>query len=90
MCIRDSTYLDSLYWCTATLTSVGYGDVPTTSPQNRALSVVVMASGVAMIATFTAFATAFLTFKDSLTLEQDGRKNHMACLLYTSPSPRDS
>lgn len=86
---KDLTYLDSLYWATASLTSVGYGDVPTTSPQGRALAVVVMTSGVAMVATFTAFSTAFLTFKDSLTQEQDARKSHMAAMLHYYQIPWD-
>src|SRR5262249_42663551 len=56
------TASDALWWCMATITTIGYGDVyPVTNP-GRMVGVWLMIVGVGLFGTFTAFvANAFVS-----------------------------
>ena len=65
--IRDAD--DALWWAFVTVTTVGYGDEYPVTPSGRALAAVVMATGIGLFGTFTAYLAAqFLAPEDA---EQD-------------------
>lgn len=71
-------FFDALYWATATLTTVGYGDIYPMSRIGRAVSMVSAVFGIAVIAMPSSIITAgFLEevnrarFKDEHKLEED-------------------
>lgn len=75
------TYIQSLYWAVASMTSVGYGDFVATSDNGRAFSCFAMFLGICMIATFSAWATAFVLDKDAIVVELENRKAMMHSML---------
>ena len=46
------TVLDALWWCIATVTTVGYGDIVPVSGLGRVVALVYMFFGIAMISIF--------------------------------------
>ena len=57
--VEDWGWLDSLYFCTVTLTTIGYGDLVPETNAGKIFTVVYVVLGVGMFATFiTAFARA--------------------------------
>jgi voltage-gated potassium channel len=57
-------YIDGLWWAFATATTTGYGDITPKTHEGKILSVVLMLSGLALFAMYTAlFAEAILTIK---------------------------
>ena len=75
---EDWSALEALYFIVATMSTVGYGDLTPTSDGCRAFTAAYILVGVLLI-----FTLAGRILEDAfLALE--------ACLLYTSPSPRDS
>ena len=55
------TFLDSLWWSVATVTSVGYGDVSPVTPPGKVVGILMMLTGTTLFCSFTAlFATALL------------------------------
>lgn len=74
------SYLDSLWWCLVTITTVGYGDVFPMTGAGKVLAAVTMTFGIGFIGMFTAtIATVLL---DSLLKEGKGLgasfwKNHI-------------
>jgi voltage-gated potassium channel Kch len=48
---KIKTLLDSLWWCVATVTTVGYGDIVPISNTGRVVGIVFMFFGITMIAT---------------------------------------
>lgn len=75
------TYIQSIYWATASMTSVGYGDFVATTDNARAFACFAMFLGIMMIATFSAFATAFVLDKDAIEIELAARKAMMHSML---------
>ncbi|MDO5784304.1 MAG: ion transporter [Eubacteriales bacterium] len=72
------SFFDALYWATATLTTVGYGDIHPVSQVGRAVSMVSAIFGIAVVAMPSSIITAgFLEevnrerFKDERKLEEE-------------------
>lgn len=79
--LENVTYVDSLWWALATMTTVGYGDVVPAQDRGRIFAILTMVTGVMMVSSLTAFATSFLTATDPLSEEQDRQKNMMHSML---------
>ena len=61
---------DAMWWAIVTVTTVGYGDTYPVSPEGRVLASVLMAAGVGLFGTFTAFiASWFLAAEDEEEVE---------------------
>jgi hypothetical protein len=74
-------YTECLYWATATMTSVGYGDIIPTTYNTRVYCCFAMLTGIVFIATMTAFATSFLSQQDKLTEETDAKKQMLHAMM---------
>lgn len=48
-----NSLFDALYWAIVTISTVGYGDIAPVTPQGRAVSVLIIISGIAMISFVT-------------------------------------
>jgi voltage-gated potassium channel len=58
---KVQSFLDALWWGYATATTVGYGDIIPVTPTGKILGIILMVSGTALFATYTAlFANAIL------------------------------
>ena len=55
------TYQDSLWFCFASATSIGYGDVVAVTLVGRIITVILSIYSIAVIAIFTAVVTSFFT-----------------------------
>lgn len=55
------TYADSLWFCFASATSIGYGDIIAVTVFGRIITVVLSVYSIAVIAIFTAVITSFFT-----------------------------
>ena len=55
------TYADSLWFCFASATSIGYGDLISVTLVGRLITVVLTVYSIAVIAIFTAVITSFFT-----------------------------
>ena len=53
------TYLDSLWFCFASATSIGYGDLAAVTPVGRIVTVILSVYSIAVIAIVTAVITSF-------------------------------
>ena len=56
-----NTYQDSLWFCFASATSIGYGDVVAVTLVGRIITVILSIYSIAAIAIFTAVVTSFFT-----------------------------
>lgn len=56
-----NTYQDSLWFCFASATSIGYGDVIAVTMIGRIITVILSIYSIAVIAIFTAVVTSFFT-----------------------------
>ncbi len=63
------TYLDSLWFCFASATSIGYGDFAAVTPVGRIVTVILTVYSIAVIAIFTAVITSF--FMDIARLKKN-------------------
>lgn len=55
------SYADSLWFCFASATSIGYGDLAAVTPLGRIITVVLAVYSIGVIAIFTAVITSFFT-----------------------------
>lgn len=59
---RLHSFIDALWWGFATATTTGYGDITPVTTQGKLLGIVLMLTGMALFAMFTAlFAETILT-----------------------------
>ena len=54
-----NNYGDSLWFCFASATSIGYGDIAATTPAGRIIAVILTVYSIAVIAIFTAVVVSF-------------------------------
>lgn len=52
---QDLSVWDGIWWSITTVTTVGYGDIATTTDAGRVIAIVVMAVGIGFVALLTAF-----------------------------------
>jgi voltage-gated potassium channel len=67
---RIHSFFDALWWSSATITTVGYGDVYPVTAAGRIVGVFTMVVGVSAFAVVTARVAAFLTQDDRSAAEQ--------------------
>lgn len=59
---KIETFLDTIWWAVATVTTVGYGDISPTTPYGKVVGLIMMILGTALFWSFTAlFADAVLS-----------------------------
>ncbi len=62
-----TTLFDAFYWALVTISTVGYGDISPVTPQGKAISMVIIISGIAMISFVTSvIVSAFSEKLDEL------------------------
>lgn len=64
------TLFDGLWWAITTITTVGYGDIVPESSEGRIIGIVLMFSGVGLLAILTASIAALLMSEDVEAEEQ--------------------
>lgn len=67
------TYLDTIWWAVATVTTVGYGDVIPITPLGRILGIFMMIVGTALFWSYTALFSQALVSREISELEDDLR-----------------
>ncbi len=65
------TIYDGLWWAASTITTVGYGDVVPASTEGRAIGLMLMFSGIALLAILTGSIAALLMSED---VEEEERR----------------
>ena len=68
------TYQDSLWFCFASATTIGYGDVAAVTLIGRIITVILSIYSVAVIAIFTAVVTSFFTDMARLKASDSARE----------------
>ncbi|RUM74853.1 MAG: potassium channel protein [Sulfurovum sp.] len=73
-----TTLFDAFYWALVTISTVGYGDISPVTPQGRAISILIIISGIAMISFVTsvivsAFSEKLDELKENRIIEELNR-----------------
>jgi len=79
-----TTYLDALWWCVATVTTVGYGDVVPVTSIGRIAALVYMFFGISLVATLLAvISNTFYKkrFEKEETKKKDEERNYLKILV---------
>lgn len=71
---KMTTILDALWWCVATVTTVGYGDVVPVTSLGRIVALVYMFFGISLIATLLAVISNTFYKKRILKEETDQKE----------------
>lgn len=69
--LKFPSIFDGLWWAASTITTVGYGDVVPASSEGRAIGLLLMFSGIALLAILTASIAALLMSED---VEEEERR----------------
>ncbi|MEA3413789.1 MAG: NAD-binding protein [Pseudomonadota bacterium] len=68
---RVNTYFDALYWSVVTLSTVGYGDITPVTPEGQLVAMVIIVSGIAVLAFTTSIVVS--AFQEKLGPMRDYR-----------------
>lgn len=68
------TFSDSIWFCFATATTTGYGDITAISLAGRILTIILSIYSVGVLAIFTAVITSFFMEYSKLTAKENVRK----------------
>jgi voltage-gated potassium channel len=68
------TFFDAVYWSIVTIATVGYGDISPISTEGRVVAIVLIMSGIAMIAFTTSIVTSALAEKMTSIKEDRHRR----------------
>jgi voltage-gated potassium channel len=71
-----ASFEDALWWAVTTMTTVGYGDRFPTTPEGRAVGVVLMFFGIASLGALTAVIAATLV-RDHATADERPKLDHL-------------
>lgn len=74
---KMKTVLDALWWCIATVTTVGYGDVVPVTSLGRIVAIIYMFFGITLIATLLAVVTNTFYRKRVEKQETDKKEHEM-------------
>lgn len=86
----DATrYLDALYWCVTTLTTVGYGDVLPRTPVQKLYAIGVMFLGVGVYAFLIGNIASILTTLDPLRAAHDQQRERVGAFMRYRGLPHD-
>ncbi len=69
-----NSFYDAIYWAVVTITTVGYGDISPTTPEGRFATILLIMSGLGILAFTTSIVTTAMTEK----LEQIKENNILA------------
>ena len=68
------SYGDSLWFCFASATTIGFGDIAAVTPVGRIITVILTVYSIAVIAIFTAVITSFFTDISRFRASESSRK----------------
>ena len=74
---KMKTVLDALWWCIATVTTVGYGDIVPVTSLGRIVAIIYMFFGITLIATLLAVVTNTFYRKRVEKQETDKKEHEM-------------
>eukprot|EP01063_Lacrimia_lanifica_P004520 TRINITY_DN1253_c0_g1_i1.p1 TRINITY_DN1253_c0_g1~~TRINITY_DN1253_c0_g1_i1.p1 ORF type:complete len:812 (+),score=253.53 TRINITY_DN1253_c0_g1_i1:47-2437(+) len=80
-------YLASLYWATATVTSVGYGDIAGNDTRSRVLCLFWMPVGTMVLLWAGAKLTEWMVVTDPFVLQEQDKKRKLAALMENNNIP---
>ena len=69
-----NTFFDSIWFCFATSTSIGYGDIVAISFLGRILSIILSIYSIGVVAIFTAVITSFFMEQAKIRAKENARK----------------
>lgn len=71
---RVNRFMDAIWWCFATATTTGYGDITPVTDAGKVLSILLMLMGLAIFAMYTAFFAEIMITSKTLFISQ--KKKH--------------
>ena len=76
---------DAFYWALVTISTVGYGDISPVTPEGRVVSMLIIMTGVGLIAFMTSiivssFSERLVELREDRVVQEAGKKNHIIVL----------